>query len=903
MLVKTKLALGFSCLLLLLLVNSWQNWTARNELINQAALVTHLQDAADSAREGDIALLRFLLDPSHACLSGMRDTLRRGTEQMREALPHIRLAYQQQRAHDLIATFGDFQAVFWEFDRQRVRQEAEYARLLASQNTAQEALATILNLNADLLRQEFTMRRFDVHRRVEQAREEMLLTRVAVRAYVAITTAQSLDEVREGLAACLEQLKESERFFTRTELLDALLSARSKVLAYQAAVQEYTQTQAKTQALHRDSRVLMNQVIEATGTMTATAVEHLENVHEEANMVSTLTTALALLSGFTIAVLLMRAVTRHVNSALSFAHSVGGGDFNARWNIRSNDEVGCIAASLNRAFAQVADRVFWYENLLDSIPCPVSVTDNHMRWTFCNKAAQDMLGKTRDELLGVECWHWNAHICRTEQCGVTCLHRAAARLGNGHGGHDGALTAHTSFSNGEKLYAVDCSFVVNKEGQRTGYVEFVRDVTETEGLRLRAEAASRAKSEFLSTVSHEIRTPMNAIVGFVHLFDRSNLTETQKDKLDKIKLSADALLSVINDVLDISKIEAGKLELDHAPFCLSRVLSTVRSIVEYAALRKDIFLSVSVGDEVPDMLVGDHKRLSQILLNLMNNAVKFTSRGGVRVIVNVDPSVPVDPETVMLFFSVADTGMGISGEQMERLFQPFMQADSSVTRRFGGTGLGLAISRQLVELMGGAIGVESRLGKGSTFRFVLPLGRGGGVESLQERGQGLPQPDGSVGAGKDTPDARCGMAAGSAEKPPDRAETLTRLAGARVLVVEDNEINQEIAKALLEEWGVTVDVAENGREALGMLSHPYQCIFMDMQMPVMGGVEATRRLRALGKQGGRRWLAEVPIVAMTANALAEDRRRCLEAGMNGHIGKPIDPEVLRLCLLQWIDRR
>lgn len=409
---------------------------------------------------------------------------------------------------------------------------------------------------------------------------------------------------------------------------------------------------------------------------------------------------------------------------------------------------------------------------------------------------------------------------------------------------------------------------------------------ELEESRNQAESASQAKTTFLSTVSHEIRTPMNAIVGFAHIFDRSNLSRSQKDHLEKIRLSAETLLGVINDVLDISKIEAGKLELERVPFSLHNTLDTVRSIVEFAADSKGLKLDLRVADAVPARLMGDPKRISQILLNLMNNAVKFTSYGSVSLDVAMEEEGKNEAGglSVTLAFSVMDTGIGLSEEQMSRLFQPFTQADSSVTRKYGGTGLGLAISKQLVEIMGGNIGVASTLGKGSTFHFTLCLDEPTTAEAAVTQESGMPT-------------------------APEMQEKLKDVHGMRVLVVEDNEINQEIAKALLEEHGLVVDLAENGLQSIEKAGiEKYACIFMDMQMPVMGGLQAAAALRQMGQAAETTnnsneilcWMAHVPIVAMTANAMSEDKQRCLEAGMNDHIGKPIDPPSLQRCLLRWL---
>lgn len=422
---------------------------------------------------------------------------------------------------------------------------------------------------------------------------------------------------------------------------------------------------------------------------------------------------------------------------------------------------------------------------------------------------------------------------------------------------------------------------------------------ELEESRNQAEAASKAKTVFLSTVSHEIRTPMNAIMGFVHVFERNNLTPVQRQQLDTIRLSAETLLGVINDVLDISKIEAGKLELEVRHFHLLKTMESVRSIVEPIATQKDLELLLDIQPNVPDYVVGDSQRLTQVLMNLLNNAVKFTAKGHVALKVALrradapDTPIPADGDAaaaqtppnakgnigVMIGICVEDTGIGISEEQMGRIFQPFMQADSSVTRRYGGTGLGLSITRQLVELMGGRVKVTSTVGKGSCFDVTVCL-------RLPVAGDGL------------------ALAASDGESIPVDHGCLE---GKRVLVVEDNEINQEIARALLAEHPLGhVAMASNGAEAVEAVRDAvFDCIFMDMQMPVMGGIEATQKLRAMGKEAvaagsGLAWLADVPIIAMTANAMSEDRERCLNAGMNDHIGKPIDPDILLQRLLHWL---
>ncbi|MCB4361399.1 ATP-binding protein [Quatrionicoccus australiensis] len=380
-----------------------------------------------------------------------------------------------------------------------------------------------------------------------------------------------------------------------------------------------------------------------------------------------------------------------------------------------------------------------------------------------------------------------------------------------------------------------------------------------------AESANRAKSVFLANMSHELRTPMHGIMGMIQLV-RGRVGDAKAQRqLDMARESANRLLLIINDILDISKIEADRLVLDVADFKLDRVLDNVVSLVGLSAEHKGLSLQVNAEPGLLDRtLLGDSLRLGQVLLNLAGNAVKFTERGGVSLCIRLQEETPGG---VVLRFDVEDSGIGITAEQRERLFAVFEQADSSMTRKYGGTGLGLAISKRLVEMMGGRIGVDSEPGRGSTFWFTVCLGKAAG-SALP-----LPQP------------------------VRERAESrlLREFAGARILLVEDEPISQEVSRGLLEEVGFKVDLAEDGEMALSLAqAGRYDLILMDMQMPKMNGVDATRAIR------GESLNRDVPILAMTANAFSEDRQRCQEAGMNDHIGKPVVPEVLYEALLKWL---
>ena len=379
-----------------------------------------------------------------------------------------------------------------------------------------------------------------------------------------------------------------------------------------------------------------------------------------------------------------------------------------------------------------------------------------------------------------------------------------------------------------------------------------------------ADAANLAKSAFLANMSHEIRTPMNAIVGFAHLLRRDPLTARQQDHLGKITDAGQHLLQVINDILDFSKIEAHKVTLEEADFDLRESLMRVQALQADAARAKRLPLRLQIDARCPARVRGDPLRLEQVLLNLLSNAVKFTQQGHIEL--RVAPAAPPEPEPV-LRFEVVDTGIGMTPDQASHVFEAFAQADASTTRRFGGTGLGLAISKRLVQLMQGRIGVDSRPGEGSTFWVQLPL-----------------PPAGGAVAGASAP-----MPALAAPAPPGL------LRGKRILLAEDNPVNQEVAGTLLAALGAEVDLAATGREAVDRFAAGHHdLVLMDVQMPGMDGLSATAVIRSLPEG------QTVPIVAMTANAFAEDRARCLAAGMNDHLAKPVEPRALEQCLLRWL---
>lgn len=627
------------------------------------------------------------------------------------------------------------------------------------------------------------------------------------------------------------------------------------------------------------------------------------------------------------------------------------------------------------------------------------VIDTSRMMLLANDAYLKLYGGSRKEIIG----DGNADGRRDADISSDC---AVARvLAGAPHAEETAVRLNTE---GKEIY---CDIVatpfLSPEGTLLGVIEDCRDVTPlVESQRamqravLAAEEANRAKSEFLANMSHEIRTPMNAVIGMAFLALQTRLSKKQHHYLSGIKDSAVSLLRIINDILDFSKIEAGRMDMEMAPFDLDEVLERLTSLDVARPANDGIDLQLQVDEDVPLTLVGDSLRLGQVLVNLMGNAIKFTEHG--RVAVRVRRKGGSDGKAKLLF-SVSDTGVGLTEEQKQKLFQAFSQADMSTTRKFGGTGLGLSICKRLVEMMGGDLRVESAPGKGSTFSFTaefaipsedaLPRTARdlGGLRVLlvdaSESGRSvLGRTLGAIGARHDEATssgeavrlAKNAAAAGdpyavalfdcrssesdclavaaalAAEFPgmpsiiaatahtrdrlasrtrttgirrvlgkpvcrsallraiheitshsrqtsggqtPADGETLTPIAGLKdkkVLLAEDNEINQMVAREMLEGLGLTVDIAENGRRAVEMVgTNHYDAVFMDIQMPEMDGLEATRRIRADGRFSG------LPILALTAHGMVGDREKSLEAGMNDHISKPIDPASLAEAVARW----
>ncbi|MBK6636460.1 MAG: PAS domain S-box protein [Rhodocyclaceae bacterium] len=497
--------------------------------------------------------------------------------------------------------------------------------------------------------------------------------------------------------------------------------------------------------------------------------------------------------------------------------------------------------------------------ILELSPVGISINTEAGVSVFRNRRLAELLGYTNEELTRLS----------TTDYWLSPVDRMAFLEVLQHEGRVDDYTARFVRGDGKPMTVLLAASIEDIFGGRH-VVTWIYDITERanaeeaiQRAKEAAEEAAKTKSDFLANMSHEIRTPMNAIIGMAHLAMKTGLNPRQANYVQKIHKSGQHLLGIINDILDFSKIEAGKMTVEHAPFALDALLENVNNLVAEKVAAKGLKFAFDVADDVPPNLIGDALRMGQVLVNYTNNAVKFTETGEVDVILRVKER---NETGVLLYCAVRDTGIGLTPEQQAKLFQSFSQADGSTTRKYGGTGLGLSISKKFAELMGGSVGVDSVPGAGSTFWFTAQLGIGEAGEAVAEA--------------------------------VDPLLALAPLAGSRILLVEDNDMNQEVASEILRDAGFEVEIAENGRIAVdkvtASLEMPYDIVLMDMQMPIMDGVTATKEIRKDAR------FDALPIVAMTANAMQHDKDLCLAAGMVDFVTKPIAPDELWAALLRWI---
>jgi two-component system sensor histidine kinase/response regulator len=540
-----------------------------------------------------------------------------------------------------------------------------------------------------------------------------------------------------------------------------------------------------------------------------------------------------------------------------------------------NRSLGREIVERRKAEVQLRNNIQLLETLFDTIPGPVFYVGINGDFLGCNKAfCDDITGVSREDMKDKSIYDV---IARENGEKVTLLQNHTSQLIQ----HPGVQTFDVDLvcTDGIVRDFSVYSATFKRNGRESGIINLMLDVSDKKKVEKElllaknaAEAATNAKSNFVANMSHELRTPLNAVIGISHLIMQTELTDKQHNYLEKIDSASRHLLGVINDILDFSKIEAGKMNIEAIDFNIKKLCQDINDMFAAKAREKDLKLSFCISPRIPRKLKGDPLRLKQILINLVSNAIKFTNHG--EVVLLVEPGRKRGRK-LKVKFTVQDTGIGMSEEQVELLFVPFTQADDSMTRKFGGTGLGLVITKSLIEIMNGTLEVESTLNVGSSFSFDVEL-----EADMNDQ---------------ETTDTSTVIPINRITVKNKNLEKLRKIQGAKVLLVEDNAINRQVAMEMLIQVGMSVETAENGQEAVERIvegGQQYDAVFMDVQMPVMDGYKATELIREINSQ--------LPIIALTAHVMPAAIKRCLQSGMNDHLNKPLNPELLYSTLLKWI---
>ena len=670
----------------------------------------------------------------------------------------------------------------------------------------------------------------------------------------------AIDYVNQDRAKAAVKLLESETYWTQQRL-------------FENGLQKYF----ATHGMGEKPRILLK-----------LAVQNTEKILQQSvNLTLFFVFAIFILSTL-ISILIAQRISQPLRELTQHTIETSRNNFTQKIHISSKDEIGALATSFNKMtdnLQQTTVSKEYVERIVNTMIGSVMVVGPDRIITMVNRGTLDLLGYSETELLhrpvnkvivdeegslfvgnSMTNWIERGFVSEVEQSyrrkngGKVPVLFSGSIMRDSVGNVQGVVCAAVDITERQRA-----AKALRKHRDRLEELVEVRTRKWAQATE-DALAASRAKSTFLATMSHEIRTPMNAVIGLTNLALRGKMPDKIRDYLTKIESASHSLLHVLNDILDFSKIEAGKLGLEPVDFHLDSVFERLANLFRNKVADQGLEWCMEIDHDCPRALSGDALRLEQILINLISNAVKFTERGMIAVRVRAVNNTGND--TVLLEFSVEDTGIGLTTEQIRQLFNPFVQADSSTTRKYGGTGLGLSICSRLVERMGGQIWVQSEVDQGSVFFFSITLVR----REQTERSHSLLRP-----------------------QKVDYKILIDQVRGSRVLLVEDTPINQQVACEMLEWVGFVVDIANNGAEAVQMVAGSnYHAVLMDVQMPIMDGYEATRIIRSNLRQN------RLPIIAMTAYAMADDRKKCLAAGMNEHIGKPIELERLLTVLANFI---